>query len=460
VKMIYIDPPYNTGKDFIYRDNFKEPLMDYLEKTGQIDTEGSKLTTNTEASGRYHSDWLNFMYPRLFLTRSLLRDDGVILVSIDDHEVHNLRKIMDEIFGEENFVANIVWQHSVQPKGYLEKFSMHHNYLLCYQKSDLFTLESLERTEEHNKNYSNPDNDPNGPWRSGDVRNALYRPNLIFDIITPSGKVIKPSKNGWRWSKETINKKIEDGEIIFNEDETRIIRKIFLKNVQGRAPETIWFGKEVGTTREAVQELKELFDGWTPFETPKPSRLVKRMLEITTEKQSDDLVLDFFAGSGTTGHAVWNLNKEDGGKRKFILINLDEEVLDENIKKDFPTVADICIERLKRVSEEYKKEEQQKLTENDQDFGFKVFRLDKSNFNLKDEFGISEEEDVEELKKKYLEWLGLWVNEPLVGEWKPIDIVYETMLKEGFDLNSKIEERKIKGKKFFHVTDEKQELEF
>jgi len=262
------------------------------------------------------------MYPRLFFAKSLLKDDGVIFVSIDDHEVHNLRKIMDEIFGEENFVANIVWQHSVQPKGYLEKFSMHHNYLLCYQKSDLFTLESLERTEEHNKNYSNPDNDPNGPWRSGDVRNALYRPNLIFDIITPSGKVIKPSKNGC------------------------------------------------------------------------------------------------------------------------------------------PTVADICIERLKRVSEEYKKEEQQKLTENDQDFGFKVFRLDKSNFNLKDEFGISEEEDVEELKRKYLDWLGLWINEPLVGDWKPIDIVYEIMLKEGFDLNSKIEQMRIKENKFFHVVDEKQELGF
>jgi len=189
VKMIYIDPPYNTGKDFIYKDNFKEPLKDYLEKTGQIDEDGNKLVTNTEASGRYHSDWLNFMYPRLFLARSLLKDDGVIFVSIDDHEVHNLRKIIDEIFGEVNFIANIIWQHSIQPKGYIEKFSVHHNYLICYKKSDLFTLETLERTEEHNKNYSNPDNDPNGHWRSGDVRNALYRPNLIFDISTPSGKI-------------------------------------------------------------------------------------------------------------------------------------------------------------------------------------------------------------------------------------------------------------------------------
>ncbi|MBA7512877.1 hypothetical protein ES705_04886 [subsurface metagenome] len=176
--------------------------------------------------------------------------------------------------------------------------------------------------------------------------------------------------------------------------------------------------------------------------------------------ENRDIVLDFFAGSGTTGHAVWDLNREDGGNRKFIIVNLDEEVQDENIKMDYPTVADICIERLRRVSEKYNEEEQQKLTENDQDFGFKVFRLDKSNFNLKDEFEISEEEDVEELKKKYLEWLGLWVNEPLVGDWKPIDIVYETMLKEGFDLNSKIEERKIKGNKFFHVADEKQKLEF
>ena len=245
-KMIYIDPPYNNGNDFIYPDNYTESLQTYLEYTGQVDAEGRKFGTNTETDGRFHSKWLNMMYPRLYLARNLLRDDGVIFVSIDDHEVENLKKMCIEVFGEENHLAACIWQHSVQPKGYSGTFSIHHNYLLIFQKSEDFLLCDLERTEEHNKNYSNPDSDPNGPWRAGDVRNALYRPNLIFDIGTPSGKTIKPPPNGWRWSKETIQRKIQTGEIIFSTDETRIIRKIYLKNLEGRTPETILFGKEVG----------------------------------------------------------------------------------------------------------------------------------------------------------------------------------------------------------------------
>lgn len=225
VKMIYIDPPYNTGNDFIYPDNYTESLQTYLEYTGQVDAQGKKFSTNTEADGRFHSKWLNMMYSRLYLARNLLRDDGVIFISIDDNEVDNLKKAGTEVFGEENFLACCIWQHSVQPKGYSGTFSVHHNYLLIFQKSEDFMLCDLERTEEHNKNYSNPDNDPKGRWRAGDVRNALYRPNLIFDIKTPSGKSIKPPTNGWRWSRETIQAKIQRGEIIFSPDETRIIRK-------------------------------------------------------------------------------------------------------------------------------------------------------------------------------------------------------------------------------------------
>jgi adenine-specific DNA-methyltransferase len=203
VKMIFIDPPYNTGADFVYKDDYSEPLDSYLRRSSQASEIGEVLTSNPKSSGRFHTNWLNMMYPRLRLARALLRDDGVIFVSIDDNEVHNLRAIMNEIFGEENFVAQIIWQHSVQPKGYLGKFSVHHNFVLCYSSTESFMLQSLERTEENNVNYSNPDNDPNGPWRTGDVRNALYRRNLIFDIITPSGKVIKPPPNGWRWSSAT-----------------------------------------------------------------------------------------------------------------------------------------------------------------------------------------------------------------------------------------------------------------
>ncbi|MDO5113593.1 MAG: site-specific DNA-methyltransferase, partial [Planctomycetia bacterium] len=243
VKVIYIDPPYNTGNHFVYEDDFTDPLARYREITQQT------TQSHPETMGRYHTNWLNMMYPRLRLAANLLRDDGAIFITIDDNEVFNLKKVCDEIFGEENFMADVIWQHSIQPKGYLGKFSVHHNHILCYSKSKAFELGSFARTEEDNKAYSNPDNDPNGPWRSGDVRNALYRPNLIYDIISPSGKVIQPCEKGWRWSKETVAKKIQSGEIIFNGDETRIIRKIYLKNLEGRTPETIWFGKEAGTTR-------------------------------------------------------------------------------------------------------------------------------------------------------------------------------------------------------------------
>jgi adenine-specific DNA-methyltransferase len=491
VKMIYIDPPYNTGKDFIYRDNFKEPLKDYLEKTGQIDSEGSKLTTNTEASGRYHSDWLNFMYPRLFLARSLLRDDGVIFVSIDDHEVHHLRKIMDEIFGEENFVGAFIWKNKTGGGGKQssnipgakilkrEAFVLDHEYILVFSKniSNLYRF-NVRLSNEDIKGYSNPDNDPRGPYKLKSMEMVMPKPisTMYYELTDPDDKKIKPrgGRVQWRYSKERCLAGFKDGSVVWKkikcdksidsrgyrympytkqylniggEQRTKIARSILYD-----------IAYSSGGTREIMKLFNQARAEVPIFSNPKPAKLIKHLTQINTSES--DIILDFFAGSGTTGHAVWDLNKEDGGKRKFILVNLDEEVLDENIKKEFPTVADICIERLKKVSEKDRKEEQQKLAENDQDFGFKVFRLDKSNFNLKDEFEIYEGADAEELKKKYLDWLSLWINEPLVGDWKPIDIVYEIMLKEGFDLNSKIEEMKIKRNKFFHVVDEKQELEF
>lgn len=401
VKMIYIDPPYNTGNDsFIYPDKFSESKEDYLRRVGDKDEEGymtreGLFRKNSKENGQYHSNWLSMMMPRLYLAKNLLREDGVIFISIDDNEVHNLRLLMNEIFGEENFVANIIWQHSIQPKGYLEKFSVHHNHILCYSKSMDYELSPLQRTEENNKSYSNPDNDPNGPWRSGDVRNALYRPNLIFDIISPHGNIIKPCANGWRWSKETIDEKIKTGEIIFSADETRIIRKIYLSNVSGRTPETIWFAKEVGSTRDAMNELKELFND-SPFDTPKPTKLLKRMLELTNEK--DSIILDFFAGSGTTAHAVMQLNKEDGGNRKFICVQLPElcEENSEAYKAGYRTIADISKERIRRASakiraeietEQAKQQGQLSFEETSAqptmpDLGFKVFKLSSSNFGL------------------------------------------------------------------------------
>ena len=276
------------------------------------------------------------MKVRLSLARKLLKDEGVIFVAIDDNEQAALKLLCDQLFGEDNFLASIIWQHSIQPKGYSGTFSVHHNYLLCYQKTAQFVLNSLPRTDEDNKAYSNPDNDPRGKWRSGDVRNALYRPNLIYDIVSPSGKVIKPCANGWRWSKETVEEKIKTGEIIFSKDETRIIRKIYLNTLSGRTPETIWFGKDVGTTRSAMSESKEIF-GTSVFGTPKPTELIERTLRLLT--RTDTTILDFFAGSGTTGHAVMKLNAEDGGNRKFILCTNNEN----NICRD------ITYERIKRV---------------------------------------------------------------------------------------------------------------
>ena len=495
VKMIYIDPPYNTGKDFIYRDNFKEPLKDYLEKTGQIDSEGKKLTTNTEASGRYHSDWLNFIYPRLFLARSLLRDDGVIFISIDDHEVHHLRMIMDEIFGEENFVAKAI-RITGSTRNMAVDIDIRHDYLLLYAKN-IREIEVKGLARVSINEFINPDNDPEGNWSTQDltVRTGGYE----YDIPSIDGTEVFRKK--WRYSVDKMKSvmggnKDEDfleiyrrnalkvnvknkewfiiGKIVLKGSKNVPNYKKYLKDVSDITVHTIW--DDIESQKLANENLIEIFNGKKVFDNPKPVGLIKKTISISTDNNS--IILDFFAGSGTTGHAVWDLNKEDGGNRKFILVQLDEEVLDEDIKKEFPTVADICIERLRRVSEKYNtpsatadtplKEGNnspslkgwQAKPDGVVNFGFKVFKLDKSNFNLKDEFEFDPSENKEELKKKYLEWLGMWVDQPLVSGWKEIDVIYEVMLKEGLNLNSKIEKIKIKDSEFYYVKDEEQNLEF
>ena len=277
VKCIYIDPPYNTGNAFEHYDD-----------------------------GVEHSLWLSLMHERLVILRNLLSENGSIWITLDDNEAHYFKVMCDEIFNRHNFVATTIWQHSKQSKGYPGKFSLHHNYTICYRKSESFTLNSLERTEEHNKNYSNPDNAPNGPWRSGNVRNSLVRPNLMYDIQTPSGKTIHHPEKGWRFSKETFERELSEGKIVFSEDETRIIRKIYLKDQNGRVPETIWFAEEVGTTREANTEIKTLdFD--TLFDTPKPERLIERVL--TLGSNPGDIVLDSFLGSGTTAAVAQKMGR-------------------------------------------------------------------------------------------------------------------------------------------------------
>ena len=445
VKLIYIDPPYNTGKDFIYPDNYRDNIKNYLELTGKIDSENRKLSSNTEASGRFHTDWLNMMYPRLKMARNLLRSDGVLFVTIGDHEITSLRNLCNEIFGEENFQVILIWQHSVQPKGYSGKFSVHHNFILCYQKGEDFELANLDRTEAHNKSYSNPDNDPNGPWRSGDVRNALYRPNLIYKIKTPSGRTINPPSNGWRWSKATLQSKIRSGEVVFSDDETRIIRKIYLHRLEGRTPETILFGKDVGTTRDAVSEVKLHFDGAVPFDTPKPTGLIRHLIKLSGA-MDDDIILDFFAGSGTTGEAIWLDILNTQQFLQGILVQLPEPLDLRNKEQKAAAnfcdklakprnIAELTKERLRRAAKKIKDDNPMFSG----DLGFRVFKLDTSNIR-------AWEPDSEDLDKTLLDSI-----DHIKPDRSEQDILYELLLKLGLDLCVPIDTRTVAGKSVLSI---------
>ena len=320
IDVIYIDPPYNTGnKDFVYNDKIINPDDEYK-----------------------HSKWLSFMSRRLRIAKQLLSDKGVIFISIDDNEQAQLKLLCDEVFGENNFVANIIWKHTQQSKNDELHFSRQYNYTLCYAKQkDCLHRFYFERTEEDNKNYKNPDNDPKGVWRSGDVRSPNYRKTLCFDIIAPNGTVIHAPQNGWRWSEESIKEKIKSKEIIFKQDYSGIIRKIYLCDQKGRTPENLWEGPRFGTTRQAAATIKDIFDGVQVFDTPKPHELIMRIEEIASSQ--DSTILDFFAGSGTTLHATMQLNAEDGGHRQCILVTNNENGICENV----------TYERNKRVIQGY-----------------------------------------------------------------------------------------------------------
>ena len=451
IKMIYIDPPYNTGSDFIYKDDFKISKDEYDEDIGAVDEDGEKLFKNTDSNGRFHSDWLSMMYERLVVARDLLKDNGVIFISIDDGEAENLKKLCNEIYGQENDRGTLIWQHSVQPKGYSGTFSVHHNYIYCYSKSDSFILANLPRTEEHNKNYSNPDNDPKGDWRAGDVRNALYRPNLIYDIQTPSGKTLEAPTKGWRWSKETLDQKIKTGEIVFSPDETRIVRKIYLCNLSGRTPETLLLAKEVGSTRDASSEIKELFEGYQPFDTPKPTKLIRHLLALSGAAK-EDVILDFFSGSATTAHAVMLLNAEDNGNRKFIMVQLPEKT-DENSeahKAGYKTITEIGKERIRRAGKKIKEELDEKnkqlelgeepVNTSKLDVGFRVYKTDSTN--MKDVYYHPEE-----LQQGHLPFLESNIKENRT----PDDLITQVILDLGLELNLPVEKKDILGNTIFIV---------
>jgi len=382
VKMIYIDPPYNTGNDFIYKDNFAENADEFLKRSNQKDETGNRLVTNSESNGRFHSDWLTMIYPRLKLARNLLREDGVIFISIDDDEVSNLRKMCDEIFGEENFIANIVWQKKYAPQNDATYFSDMHDHILVYARlakrtkndGQGWNMDLLPRTDSQNAAYKNPDNDPRGVWQSDNLSVKTYSAKNDYPITTPSGRVVHPpTSTCWRVDEQRFKELVEDNRIWFGSDGNGVPRlKRFLSEVQdGTVPVTWWTYKECGHNQEAKKELKALIpEEDTIFDTPKPVRLLMRMLHLATKSDKDALVLDFFAGSGTLAQAVMELNLSDGGRRKYILVQIPEPVSDKPI-----TIADLTKKRLRHAAAKIKVEH----LDWKGDTGFRVLKIDTSN---------------------------------------------------------------------------------
>ncbi len=434
VKLIYIDPPYNTGKDFVYPDNFHDSIQNYMELTGQAEG-GRKISSNTDASGRFHTDWLNMIYPRLKLAQSLLAEDGAIFVSIADHEVHNLRHAMDEIFGPENFIATVIWHKMDSPKNSAVHLSEDHDYIVIYAKnSDEWRPCPLPRTEEMIARYKNPDNDPRGNWLLGDLAARNFYAQGRYPIKTPSGKVISgpPAGSYWRISEEKFRELDQDGRIWWGTggDNRPGIKRFISEVKDGVVPQTYWPWKDVGSTRHAKQELSQLMSadaGEDLFITPKPVRLMKRVLQIGAAK--DALVLDFFAGSGTTLHAALEQNAQDSGTRRCILVQLPEP-LDEPSKKGYVSIADITRDRIRRAGQKVRSE----YPMFSGDTGFRNFRLDTSNITA----WAPARED---LAKSLFDHL-----EHVVADRSDDDVLYELVLKLGLDLCVPIETKAIAEK--------------
>ena len=436
VKLIYIDPPYNTGKDFVYPDNFHDSIQNYMELTGQVEG-GRKISSNTDASGRFHTDWLNMIYPRLKLAHSLLKDDGVIFVSIADHEIHNLRAAMNEVFGEENFIASVIWQKVFSPKNSARHFSEDHDYIVVYAKNaEVWTPRLLPRTEEMESRYANPDNDPRGPWTSGDLSARNYYGEGTYSVTCPSGRVIDgpPPGTYWRVSKPKFDEMDREKRIWWGADGGNMPRlKRFLSEVKdGRVPQTLWTYQEVGHTQEAKKELIAAVDfpnSDVVFDTPKPTRLMRRILQLATSPDRADVVVDFFAGTGTTMDAVFAQNAEDGGKRRCILVQLPEPLAGAEVA-GWTTIADITRARIKGAGQRHKDADPIFTG----DVGFRTFRLDTSNITA----WAPKRED---LAKSLFDHL-----DHVVTGRSDDDVLYEMLLKLGLDLCVPIESKPIAGK--------------
>lgn len=446
VKMIYIDPPYNTGNEFIYPDNFREGLDDYLKYSGQVNEEGQKQSTNTETSGRFHSTWLNMMYPRLFLARNLLLDDGMVIVSIDDNEVHNLRMLLNEVFGEENFIDCVIWKKRYGGGAKEKHLVSLHEYALVYAKNialvgEIFvptTKASIERYyKEKDENYEIRGAYRTHPLEAGKAMGE--RKNLVFPIEAPDGSKILP-KRQWLWSKERVDEAVKKNEIAFLKDKEgnwTVHPKQYLMDEAGnvRASKAFSIVDNV-FTQHGTNEIIDLFGDAQLFPYPKPTNFIKYFLQIATSFNNSDVILDFFAGSGTTAHAVLDANNEDGGNRKFILVQLPEKT----DKADYPTITHITRERVRRAINKLNK----KPNLSDQDKGFKALKLASSNFKIWNADTTSTKPEA------IAEQLRLYADN-VERDRTQQDILYELILKTGMPLSAKVEQIQIAGKPVYSV---------
>ena len=442
VKMIYIDPPYNTGNDFVYHDDFKTSLADEELAAGNIDEEGLRYRRNLDNNGRFHSDWCSMMYSRLLVARSLLTEDGVIFISIDDHEVHNLRKVCDEVFGERNFVAEVSWHRNYASANDAKTFSNVLDYIIIYRKEEEFKRNLLPRTEKQNHLYKYDSNDGKGKWRSDNLSVRTYSAAYDFPIINPNTGVsyIPPKGRSWMTNKETIKLWIDEGRIFFGQKGDGAPQlKRYLSEVQdGVVPITYWSYDECGHNDEARKEIKVLFDGQPPFDSPKPTRLLLQALRIGTSP--DSLVLDFFSGSATTAHAVMQLNAEDGGNRRYICVQLDEDTPEDSEarKAGYKNICEIGKERIRRAGKKIK--EESPLTTQDLDTGFRVFRLAASNY-----------EDVTKQPGEYdQQTLDLFADN-IKADRTDLDLLFGAMLSWGVQLSLPMTTEEVDGCKIYTV---------
>lgn len=443
IKMIYIDPPYNTGNDFVYEDNFAQSTEEYLANSGQFDDEGNRLVPNTESNGRFHTDWLNMIYPRLKIAKDFLSDDGVVFISINDNEVDNLRKVCDEVFGGSNFVSEFIWK-SRQNKDNrnVTGVSIDHEYIICYQKTT--GLRALKGGERKTEQYSNPDNDPRGPWASANMVGLLpaeQRPNCHYDLIDPqTGINYGKPEMGWRYDKNTMAKLIAENRILWPATATgRPRKKSFLSEISEVLP---GYSSVVGNdiyTRTATAELDKIFNK-KYFEYPKPVGIIKDFILQSTQK--DSIIIDFFSGSATTAHAVMQQNAEDGGHRKFIMVQLPEKTDEksEAYKAGYKNICEIGKERIRRAGAKIK--EENPLGTQQLDVGFRVLKCDSSNMK-----------DVYYRPDEYEPSLFESLTDNIKADRTPEDLLFQVMLDLGVLLSSKIEETVIAGKKVFQVED-------